>query len=131
MSPGHYGGSPVYVSKFKPLPIFSPQAFVTVAGGSADPSVNAALAAVLRAAKSAGVPRSNIENALKKVRDHMGFHELPGERHELQASGDKDKTSQLATYEAIAFGEVGIVMYVLSNRSSPSLTENISFPANA
>jgi len=40
-----------------------------VAGGSTDPNTNAALAAVLKAAKSSGVPRSNIENALKKVRD--------------------------------------------------------------
>jgi transcriptional/translational regulatory protein YebC/TACO1 len=40
-----------------------------VAGGSADPSINAALVAALRAAKSSGVPRANIENALKKVRD--------------------------------------------------------------
>lgn len=42
-----------------------------VAGSSADPSTNAALAAVLRAAKSSGVPRSNIENALKKVKVPM------------------------------------------------------------
>jgi transcriptional/translational regulatory protein YebC/TACO1 len=35
---------------------------------------------------------------------------------ELQASGDKDKPSQLATYEAIAFGEVGIIMYIVSSR---------------
>jgi len=40
-----------------------------IAGGSADPSVNAALAVILRTAKSSGVPRANIENALKKVRD--------------------------------------------------------------
>jgi len=42
-----------------------------IAGGSADPGVNAALAAALRAAKSSGVPRVNIENALKKVGDSM------------------------------------------------------------
>lgn len=42
-----------------------------VAGGSADPSTNGALAVVLKAAKSSGVPRTNIENALKKVRDPM------------------------------------------------------------
>lgn len=43
----------------------------SVAGGSADPNINAALAAALRAAKSSGVPKANIENALKKVRDPM------------------------------------------------------------
>jgi hypothetical protein len=77
VSPGHYGRSPVYVPRFKPLPTISFQAFA--AGGSADPGLNAALAVVLRAAKSAGVPRSNIENALKKVRNHICFDETPGE----------------------------------------------------
>ncbi|KAF9792352.1 YebC-like protein [Thelephora terrestris] len=69
-------------------------------GGSADPSVNAALAAILKAAKSSGVPRNNIESALKK------------------ASGDKDKGSQLATYEAMAFGEVGIIIECLTDNST-------------
>lgn len=52
------------------LPIVSSHAFA--AGGSADPNTNAALAAVLRAAKSSGVPKSNVENALKKVRKFTG-----------------------------------------------------------
>jgi len=69
MSLGYYGRSPVYVPRFKLLPIGS---LPPVAGGSADPNTNAALAAVLRAAKSSGVPRTNIENALRKVR---GSHE--------------------------------------------------------
>jgi hypothetical protein len=55
----------VYVIRSKPLPIVSFHPFE--AGGSADPSVNAALAAILKAAKSSGVPRNNIESALKKV----------------------------------------------------------------
>lgn len=64
---GRYGRSPVYVPPFKLLPIgLTPPP--PVAGGSADPNTNAALAAVLRAAKSSGVPRTNIENALRKVR---------------------------------------------------------------
>jgi len=70
------------------------------AGSSADPSTNAALAAVLRSAKLFGVPKANIENALKK------------------ASGDKDKGSQLATYEAMAFGEVGIIIECLTDNSN-------------
>jgi transcriptional/translational regulatory protein YebC/TACO1 len=49
--------------------------------------------------------------------------------HEFQASGDKDKGSQLATYEAMAFGEVGVIMYAFSfirvTRISPSLTSTI------
>jgi transcriptional/translational regulatory protein YebC/TACO1 len=40
---------------------------VYVAGGSADPEKNSSLAAALRNAKSEGVPKANIENALKKV----------------------------------------------------------------
>ena len=38
--------------------------------------------------------------------------------HVFQASGDKDKGSQLVTYEAMAFGEVGVIMYVFSIRMS-------------
>ena len=39
-----------------------------VDGGSADPEQNNSLAAALKRAKAAGVPKDNIENALKKVR---------------------------------------------------------------
>jgi len=92
---------------------FPPVSLPRVAGGSADPSTNAALAATLKAAKSSGVPRANIENALKKVRDPYLARRWMNTR-EIQASGDKDKGSQLATYEAMAFGEVGILMYVFS-----------------
>jgi len=68
MSLGYYGRSPMCVSRFK-LPPTSVSLVSPVAGGSADPITNAALAAALRAAKSSGVPRINIENALKKVRE--------------------------------------------------------------
>jgi len=51
------------------LPPASVSLVPSVAGGSADPITNAALAAALKAAKSSGVPRINIENALKKVRE--------------------------------------------------------------
>lgn len=37
-------------------------------GGGADPAQNTTLAAVLKRIKSQGVPKDNIENALKKVR---------------------------------------------------------------
>lgn len=37
------------------------------AGGSADPEINSTLAAVLKAAKAGGVPKVNVETALKKV----------------------------------------------------------------
>lgn len=37
-------------------------------GGSADPELNNALAAAVKRAKETGVPKDNIENALKKVR---------------------------------------------------------------
>lgn len=49
------------------------------------------------------------------------------EQMNSQASGDKDKGSQLATYEAMAFGEVGIIMYIFSipKSASPSLTNVI------
>ena len=36
-------------------------------GGSDDPETNAVLAAVLKRVKSQGIPKDNIENALKKV----------------------------------------------------------------
>ena len=58
-----------------------------VAGGSADPNVNAALAAVLRATKSSGVPRANIENALKKVRDPMRGPWLVRRRMNMRITG--------------------------------------------
>lgn len=38
-------------------------------GGSADPETNATLAAVIKRVKSQGVPKDNIESALKRVRN--------------------------------------------------------------
>lgn len=41
-----------------------------LATGNADPSLNAKLASVLVRAKAAGLPKDNIETALKKVECH-------------------------------------------------------------
>jgi len=72
-------------------------------GGSADPERNAALAAVLKAAKAQGVPKANVENALKK------------------ASGGKDKGNQLATFEAVAHGTVGVMIECLTDNSNRTI----------
>ena len=61
-----------------------------VAGGSADPSTNVALAAALRAAKASGVPRSNIENALKKVRGPT-FGKSSGKHADYRLAGTKTR----------------------------------------
>ncbi|KAH9951357.1 YebC-like protein [Amylocystis lapponica] len=66
-------------------------------GGNADPELNPALAAVLRRAKSQGVPRENIESALKK------------------ATGGKEQGDQLLTYEAMAPGSIAVIIECLSN----------------
>lgn len=39
----------------------------TLDGGSIDPDMNATLAAALKAARAAGVPKDNIERAMNKV----------------------------------------------------------------
>ncbi len=39
-------------------------------GGSPDPELNAGLAAILKRAKTNGVPKENIDRALKKVYSH-------------------------------------------------------------
>lgn len=79
-------------------------------GGTIDPEKNTALAAVLKAAKVSGVPKDNIERALTKVCTLRLI--FPACRFSLwvQASGGKDKGSQLITYEALAYGSVGVIM---------------------
>ncbi|CCM02866.1 uncharacterized protein FIBRA_04978 [Fibroporia radiculosa] len=66
-------------------------------GGSVDPEQNATLAAVIKKVKSQGVPKDNIENALKK------------------AAGGKDKGDQQLTYEAMAPGSVGMIIECMSD----------------
>ncbi|KAJ3553456.1 hypothetical protein NM688_g3602 [Phlebia brevispora] len=65
--------------------------------GNGDPETNASLAAALKRAKSAGVPKDNIEKALKK------------------ATGGKESGDQPVTYEAMGPGSVGIIIECLTN----------------
>jgi len=72
-------------------------------GGSTDPEKNHALAAVLKRAKSLGVPKDNIETALRK------------------AAGGKDKGNQNVTYEALAHGSVGVIIECLTDNTNRTL----------
>ena len=53
------------------LPSILVDSIYVIEGGSADPETNHALAAVIKKAKSQGVPRDNLEKALKKVDAHL------------------------------------------------------------
>ncbi|CAL1704075.1 unnamed protein product [Somion occarium] len=66
-------------------------------GGSADPEVNMALAAAVKRAKSQGVPKENIENALKR------------------AAGAKDKGDQHVVYEIMGPGSVAVMVECLTD----------------
>jgi len=63
-------------------------------GGSPDPERNVALFNAVKKARADGVPKANIESALQK------------------AAGGKDGAGQLITYEVLAHGSVGLIMYV-------------------
>ncbi|KAF7789556.1 hypothetical protein EIP86_000502 [Pleurotus ostreatoroseus] len=65
--------------------------------GSADPETNASLASALRRAKDAGIPKENIEKALKR------------------ATGGKEGGDQAITYEAMGPGSVGMIIECLTN----------------
>jgi translational activator of cytochrome c oxidase 1 len=78
-------------------------------GGSPDPDKNTALAATLRTAKAFGIPKDNIERALAKVPLQIYNYNVFTQVC-TQASGGKDKGSQLMTYEALAHGVVGVIM---------------------
>lgn len=67
---------------------------ITAGGGSIDPGINLTLATVLKRLKAQGVPKENVENALKRV------------------AGGKDKGDQQLVYEALAPGQIGLIMYV-------------------
>ncbi|KZP20880.1 YebC-like protein [Athelia psychrophila] len=71
-------------------------------GGSIDPDMNATLAAALKAARAAGVPKDNIERAMNK------------------AGGGKGQGCSLVTYEA-ARGSVGIIIEVLTDNNVRTL----------
>ncbi|RPD79811.1 YebC-like protein [Lentinus tigrinus ALCF2SS1-7] len=66
-------------------------------GGSPDPEQNNALAAALKRAKDSGVPKDNIENALKK------------------AAGGKDKGDTHLVFEVMGPGSVGLIVECLSD----------------
>ncbi|KAI0781183.1 YebC-like protein [Trametes elegans] len=66
-------------------------------GGSTDPALNNALAAVLQRVKSQGVPKDNIENALKKL------------------SGESGKGDTHLIFEAMGPGSVGLIVECLSD----------------
>lgn len=72
-------------------------------GGSSDPDKNLALSNTLKRARLEGVPKANIETAL------------------LKASGGKDKGNQLATYEAMAHGSVGVLIECLTDNGNRTL----------
>lgn len=77
-------------------------------GGSADPSSNFQLAAVIKKARDQDVPKDNIERAFERVSIH--FRVLVTLLTDHQAEG-KNKKGEVVTYEALAFESVGIVMY--------------------
>ncbi|TFK26438.1 YebC-like protein, partial [Coprinopsis marcescibilis] len=72
-------------------------------GGSPDPNLNAQLAAVLKKYKDQGIPRENIDKALNK------------------AGAGKEKAGESVTYEALAFGSVGIVVECLTDNATRTL----------
>ncbi|KAI0371737.1 YebC-like protein [Pilatotrama ljubarskyi] len=72
-------------------------------GGNADPEQNNALAAVLKRAKKEGVPKENIENALKKV------------------SGENGKGDSHLVFEVIGPGSVGLIVESLSDNPNRTI----------
>ncbi|KAF8162981.1 transcriptional regulator TACO1-like protein [Crassisporium funariophilum] len=73
------------------------------AGGSTDPQKNAQLAAALKKAKEQGVPKENIEKTLARV------------------GNAKDRGGTPATYEALAFGSVGIIIDALTDNANRTI----------
>ncbi|KAF8638493.1 hypothetical protein AX16_010476 [Volvariella volvacea WC 439] len=69
-------------------------------GGSADPTKNLALAAVLKWAKEQDVPKENIEKAIVK------------------ATQGKGKEGESLTYEALACNSVGVMIECLSDNAT-------------
>ncbi|KAK0459511.1 transcriptional regulator TACO1-like protein [Desarmillaria tabescens] len=69
-------------------------------GGSADPEKNLTLAVTLRRLKELDVPKDNIERTLAR------------------ASRGKDKGGEAITYEALAFGSVGVIIECLSDNTT-------------
>ncbi|GJE97094.1 YebC/PmpR family DNA-binding transcriptional regulator [Phanerochaete sordida] len=74
-------------------------------GGSVDPELNSALAAVLKRYRSLGVPKDNIETSLKKA-----------------ASKGSESGAQSITYEAVT-GQVGLIIECVSDNPSRTATK--------
>ncbi|KAH6918939.1 transcriptional regulator TACO1-like protein [Coprinopsis sp. MPI-PUGE-AT-0042] len=73
-------------------------------GGSADPGKNVHLATIVKKYKDGGVPRENIEKALAKA-----------------SSKEKGGGGESVTYEAMAFGSVGIVVECLTDNTTRTI----------
>jgi transcriptional/translational regulatory protein YebC/TACO1 len=104
-SVGYHGSCSAYALSL----LYEIGLILSIEGGSTDPEKNTMLAASLKTAKVSGVPKENIERALAKVRRQRCIHSSSLLRH-TQASGGKDKGSQLITYEALAYGTIGVIM---------------------
>ncbi|KAF8707956.1 YebC-like protein, partial [Rhizoctonia solani] len=70
-------------------------------GGSHDPTTNHALAAALKSARSAGVPKDNIQAAMNRI-----------------TNPSSQDAQQSATYEAIGPGQVGLIIECLTDNST-------------
>ncbi|KAI0646823.1 YebC-like protein [Trametes meyenii] len=82
---------------------FKEIALAVRSGGSADPDQNNVLAAVVKRAKTQGVPKDNIENALKKL------------------SGESGKGDSHLVFEAMGPGSVGIIVESLSDNPNRTI----------
>ncbi|KAH7344655.1 transcriptional regulator TACO1-like protein [Rhizoctonia solani] len=70
-------------------------------GGSPDPTVNHALAAALKNARSVGIPKDNIQAAMNRI-----------------TNPSSQDTQQSAIYEAIGPGQVGLVIECLTDNTT-------------
>ncbi|KAI5124535.1 hypothetical protein M0805_003058 [Coniferiporia weirii] len=73
-------------------------------GGSADPNVNTTLANILRGAKTAGVPRDNIERAIARA----------------TGEGGKDASAHVV-YEAMVSGSVAVIIECLTDNGNRTI----------
>ncbi|EUC65302.1 transcriptional regulator [Rhizoctonia solani AG-3 Rhs1AP] len=70
-------------------------------GGSPDPTINHALAAALKSARSSGVPKDNIQSAMNRI-----------------TNPSLQDAQQSTTYEAIGPGQVGLVIECLTDNTT-------------
>ncbi|KAG8747380.1 hypothetical protein FRC11_012386 [Ceratobasidium sp. 423] len=79
-------------------------------GGSPDPTINHALAAALKSARSVGIPKDNIQAAMNRSNDFCIIREI--------TNPSSQDTQQSATYEAIGPGQVGLVIECLTDNAT-------------